>query len=88
MVGLHRQLVGVEVGSIGERAVDAAPHLLRRLDREGEAEDLARTRAPLDQLDDRQPQGVGLARPGAGRDPHRPPERGEVRHRGGGRPAR
>ena len=68
MVGLDGDLVRVEVGAVAELRQHAAAHLLRRLDGEGEAEDLARARAPLDQRDDRPTERVRLARARAGGD--------------------
>ena len=91
MVGLDGQLVGVDALATRERIEHAAPHLLGRLDGEGEAEDLAGAHARLDPLDDRALERARLARAGAGGDPQRarrvvedPPllDREHVRHSG------
>jgi hypothetical protein len=69
VIGLDGDLVRVDTLVGGERSDDSAPHLLRRLDGEGEAQDLAGTHAALDQADDMAAQGVGLAGAGSGGDP-------------------
>ena len=53
VVGLDGDLVRIEVGAVAELRQHAAAHLLRGLDGEGEAQDLARSRAAFDQRDDR-----------------------------------
>ena len=53
VVGLDGDLVRIEVGAVAELRQHAAAHLLRGLDGEGEAQDLARSCAALDQRDDR-----------------------------------
>jgi hypothetical protein len=70
VVGLDSQLVRIDIGALGEDLVDAAAHLLRGLDGEGEAEDVARTDASADELDDRQSERLRLAGARAGCDPH------------------
>ena len=72
VVGLDRQLVGVDVLAAGERVEHPPAHLLGRLDREGQTEDLAGARAGLDPVDDRALEGARLARAGAGGDAQRP----------------
>ena len=76
VVGLDGQLVGVDALAAGERVEHPAAHLLRRLDREGEAEDLAGARAGLDPVDDRALERARLARAGAGGDAQRARARG------------
>ena len=65
VVGLDRQLVGIDVLPIRKRCQHSPAHLLGRLDGEGEAEDLAGPRAGLDPLDDRALEGARLAGAGA-----------------------
>src|SRR5262249_42002258 len=59
--------------------VHAPSHLLRCLDRERQAQDVPRPNAPLDQLDDRKTECLGLACPGPGRNPHCASEPGQNR---------
>jgi hypothetical protein len=72
VVGLDGQLVGIDVLAVGEHVEDAASHLLRRLDREGEADDLLGTSARFDPAHDHLLERSGLAGAGAGGDPDRP----------------